>query len=153
MQRALKIKIWLYIWYFKNLYGYNNISTKLIYAQAWHETGNFKSEVFKQNNNLFGMRQPSKRKTFATGSHLNHATFKNHFDSVRDYFEHRKYFKIPNTSDQAFIDVTVRKGYAEDQNYKKKWIKIFNTIKPPAAKLPTYAVILFFFPLFSDLYN
>lgn len=33
---------------------------KLIYAQAKHETGNFTSNVFKQANNLFGMK-PSSR--------------------------------------------------------------------------------------------
>jgi len=41
--------------------GLNETQAKLITAQATHETGNFKSNVFKTDNNLFGMKMPSRR--------------------------------------------------------------------------------------------
>lgn len=41
--------------------GLNDVQAKIITAQAQHESGNFKSNVFKTDNNLFGMKMPSKR--------------------------------------------------------------------------------------------
>lgn len=113
------------------MYGFANISTKLIFAQAVHETGNFTSAVFKENNNLFGMRQAKVRKNYATGTNRAHATFKNHFNSIRDYFERQKNFRIDNTNDTRFVETTVNSNYAEDANYKSKWIATVNTLKSP----------------------
>lgn len=36
--------------------GFTPTSAKLVVAQARHETGNYTSNVFKKNNNLFGMK-------------------------------------------------------------------------------------------------
>ncbi|TJY33382.1 glucosaminidase domain-containing protein [Pontimicrobium aquaticum] len=126
-----RLKIWLYIWLLKNLYGYTKVSVKLLFAQSWHETGNFKSEVFKQNNNLFGMRHPKVRKTYSKGSNLSHAVFKSHFDSVRDYFERQKNFGISNTGDTNYSLETVASNYATDPNYLQKWQNVKKTIKAP----------------------
>lgn len=54
----------------------------IVYAQAIEETGRFKSAVFKQNNNLFGLKIPNLRPTLAVGENLNHAKFKNWHDSL-----------------------------------------------------------------------
>jgi hypothetical protein len=54
-------------------------------AQAVLESGHFGSAIFLDNNNLFGMKKPSVRKTLATGENRGHATFKNWVDSVIDY--------------------------------------------------------------------
>ena len=43
---------------------------RYITAQAAHETGNFTSKIFKENNNLFGMKKPAVRKTYAIGENL-----------------------------------------------------------------------------------
>ena len=56
----------------------------LILAQAVLESGHFKSTVFKENNNLFGMRQPRKRYTLCKGSNLNHGVYDNWKVSVED---------------------------------------------------------------------
>jgi uncharacterized FlgJ-related protein len=56
----------------------------LILAQAVLESGHFKSSVFKENNNLFGMRQPRKRFTLCKGSNLNHGVYDNWKISVED---------------------------------------------------------------------
>lgn len=119
------------IWVLKNLYGYTKLSVKLFYSQAFHETGDFKSPVYVQNKNLFGMRHPSKRKTFSKGSNLGHAVFKNHWDSIRDYFERCKNFKLTNGSDSLFMVETVKSRYAEDKDYLKKWERIYGSIKLP----------------------
>ncbi len=124
-----KILIWVYIHFLKQWYGFSKISTKLIYAQAYHETGNFTSKVFKQNKNPFGMRQAKIRKNYATGTNLGHATFSSLFNSVRDYFERQKNFRIDKTSDAKYINSTVNSNYAEDKLYKQKWENTFNTIQ------------------------
>lgn len=56
----------------------------IIYAQAIEETGNFKSIVFRENNNLFGLKLPNLRPTLAIGENLNHAKFKNWHESLAE---------------------------------------------------------------------
>ncbi|OUS02881.1 hypothetical protein A9Q86_02200 [Flavobacteriales bacterium 33_180_T64] len=143
------MKIWLYIWAIKNMYGFTKVSTKLLYAQTYHETGNYSSPVFKENKNLFGMRHPSKRKTYSQGSNLGHAVFKNHFNSVRDYFERQKEFNISNTNDTAYVLETVASNYATDPNYSTKWEAIANKIKMPFTN--GVMIALFFFLIFSGV--
>jgi flagellum-specific peptidoglycan hydrolase FlgJ len=128
----------------KLLYGFAKISTSVIYVQAYHETGNFKSKIFKENSNLFGMRKPSKRKTFATGSQNGHAVFKSHWDSIRDYFERQKNFRINSVGDEEYMISTVASGYAEDKNYLSKWKNLNISVKSPVDNL-YFAFIFFFF--------
>ncbi|QQV90348.1 mannosyl-glycoprotein endo-beta-N-acetylglucosaminidase [Cellulophaga phage Omtje_3] len=142
-----KIKIWLLIWFYKNTNGYSNISVKLLYAQAWHETGDFKSPVYEQNKNLFGMRHPSKRKTLSQGSNLSHAVFKNHKDSIVDYFYRQQNFRIPNTSDTLYMQATVKSGYAEDTSYLTKWESIYKKMKFPVSNKLLYFLGVFFLVL------
>lgn len=116
-----KLLIWIYISILKQWYGYKDISTELIYAQAKHETGNFTSRIFKENKNAFGMRQPSIRENSVSGSALGHATFTSLFNSVRDYFQRQRYFKIGGQSDDQFMVNTIDSNYAEDKQYLQKW--------------------------------
>jgi len=53
--------------------GFTEEMSKLITAQAGFETGNFTSVIFKENNNLFGMKLPKVRKTTAIGENRGHA--------------------------------------------------------------------------------
>jgi uncharacterized FlgJ-related protein len=54
-------------------------------AQSLLETGHFTSPVFKKNNNLFGMKHPSKRDTVSKGTKNGHAYYDSWQDSVKDY--------------------------------------------------------------------
>lgn len=47
--------------------GYDTLMAKLIVAQAMHESGNFKSKLFRKGNNAFGMMR-TKKDTLAIGS-------------------------------------------------------------------------------------
>ncbi len=125
------------------MYGFGKISTSLIYAQAYHETGDFKSTMFVDQKNLFGMRHPSRRKTFSQGSKRAHAYFKTHWDSIRDYFERQKNFRINSENDQEFMTSTVASNYAEDPKYLQKWQNTVKTLKTPINGL--FIGILFFF--------
>jgi uncharacterized FlgJ-related protein len=57
---------------------------EIIIAQAYIESEHFKSPVWKENNNMLGMRLATTRFTLATGENLKHAVFKNWKDCVKD---------------------------------------------------------------------
>lgn len=66
------------------------ISTKIrfpaiVHAQAVHESNFFKSDLAKNNNNLFGMKYPGKRITAAVGELNGYAYYAGWTDSVVDY--------------------------------------------------------------------
>ena len=72
-------------------------------AQSMLETGYFKSDVFLDNNNLFGMKQPKQRQTLSKGTNRGHATFNNWQDSVKDYKMWQDYNKLNNLSKDQYI--------------------------------------------------
>ena len=49
----------------------------IVYAQAIIESGNFSSKIFKENNNLFGMKLAYQRPTTAIRAQYSHAVYKN----------------------------------------------------------------------------
>lgn len=57
----------------------------IVFSQVRYETGNFKSLVFKENYNLFGMKVANSRATTNKGEQHNHAIFDNWQMSVLDY--------------------------------------------------------------------
>jgi len=57
----------------------------IVFSQARYETGNFKSLVFRENSNLFGMKVANSRGTTNKGEQHNHAIFDNWQMSVLDY--------------------------------------------------------------------
>jgi hypothetical protein len=57
----------------------------VVLAQAKWESAHFKSKVFQENNNLFGMKLARQRNTTAVGENRGHAKYDNWQDSVKDY--------------------------------------------------------------------
>lgn len=104
------------------------LPASLVYAQAWHETGGFKSAIFKENNNLFGMKRSVKR-DYDIDSNRGHAVFKSQIDSIKDYFERQLQFKIPYSHPTQYIQDTVNTGYAEDKDYLRLWTNIYENKK------------------------
>ena len=56
----------------------------IIIAQAYIESTYFTSPVFKENNNMFGMRLAKQRLTLSKYDNLNHAIFNTWKDCVKD---------------------------------------------------------------------
>lgn len=54
-------------------------------AQARIESGNYRSTIFLENNNLFGMKQAKSRINLAAGTKRGHAYYEKWEDSVLDY--------------------------------------------------------------------
>lgn len=68
----------------KEVYQSNFKYPDIIIAQALIESEHFKSPVWKENHNMFGMRVAKTRFTLAIDENLNHAVFKNWKDCVKD---------------------------------------------------------------------
>lgn len=100
----------------------------IIYAQAVLETGYFKSEVFRQNNNLFGMKQAKQRVNTAVETQLNHAYYENWRESLEDYgYYYCSYLNKINTEEEYFNYLA--QNYAESPQYVKRLKKIIDSLK------------------------
>ena len=88
----------------------------IVYAQAQVETGNFTSTVFKENHNLFGMKEATVRASTNKGTEHGHAYFENWYDSVLDYALYQaQYLSDIKTEGEYFQYLS--QHYAEAPNY------------------------------------
>ncbi|MEA2065630.1 MAG: glucosaminidase domain-containing protein [Thermotogota bacterium] len=95
--------------------GIKTGTAQIITSQAALETGNFTSTVFKENNNLFGMRYPTERPTTATGEKRGYAFYESIGDCVQDfvlYYRNNHYPELWNTIDE-YCKAFKEKGYYE----------------------------------------
>lgn len=81
---------------------------EIVLAQAHLETGNFTSQICKENHNLFGIKYIN-RKPFQVKELNNHCYYNSYKDCIKDYKLTQQYYL-------ANID----KRYAEDSNYSQK---------------------------------
>lgn len=100
----------------------------IVLAQAKLETGNFTSLVFKQNNNLFGMKQAKQRATTCKGTFFNHAKYNSWKDSVLDYALYSSKHLNKISSEEQYISY-LGEHYAQDPNYSSKLKKIIKKEK------------------------
>lgn len=89
----------------------------IVFIQAQIESAHFKSNIFKENNNLFGMKMAERRKTVAIGVNRGHAKYSSWQASVLDYKLMQKRYAHNKSRNQYFVYL---KHYAEDDNYVNK---------------------------------
>lgn len=89
----------------------------IVLAQAILESGYLTSQVFIENNNLFGMRFPERRPTVALSKNRGYSVYNCWIDSVKDYklFQEFLFRKKEKTRDEYFD--YLNRVYAEDPNY------------------------------------
>lgn len=88
----------------------------IVLAQARLESGNYTSKVFKENNNLFGMKEARVRINTAVGTQYNHACYEHWRESVYDYaFYQSTYLYRLKTEKEYFTYLD--QSYAEAPNY------------------------------------
>lgn len=87
----------------------------IVLAQAKVETGHFKSNIFKENNNLFGMKVAWSRPTTAVGKNRGHAVYRNWRESLLDYALYSSYFTNHKTEKELYAHL--EDSYAEDPRY------------------------------------
>lgn len=89
---------------------------EIVLKQCLLETGNLTSDIYKENHNLFGMKEATQRTTTALGTNRNHAYYTNWKSSIIDYLLwQRKYFKGGD-----YLEFLQSYGYATSENYIKK---------------------------------
>jgi uncharacterized FlgJ-related protein len=104
---------------------------EIVFAQAILETGTFTSSIFKRNNNLFGMKMPSKRPTVAKKPKKKggYAIYNDWQQSVEDYKLYQSYLfrkeKFGKTKYFNYLD----KIYCQNQGYSNKLKKIIKQNK------------------------
>jgi hypothetical protein len=102
----------------------------IVLAQAKLETANFTSDVFKDNHNLFGMKEAKRRPTTNLGIKRGHAYYDNWESSVEDYGYYQAYQGLAKIeSDEHYYNLLYKLGYAEDPNYILKLKKLAEKLK------------------------
>lgn len=90
----------------------------IVLAQAKLETGHFTSQIFYENNNLFGMKMAWRRPTLAIGTFKNHAVYRNWRESLIDYAIYTAYYVQEKNEKELYYHLG--KYYAEDPKYSLK---------------------------------
>jgi len=91
----------------------------IILAQAKLESGHFKSTIFLENNNMFGMKEAKLRANLAKGTNRGHAYYETWQESVIDYaLYYSSYLRSINTEGEYFE--YLRQNYAEDLTYVQR---------------------------------
>ena len=95
----------------------------IVLAQAQLETGFFKSKIFKENNNLFGMKLARRRPRTALGVENNHAYYNNWKESVLDYALFAAAYLSDIKTEHQYLEY-LKANYAEDPLYFNKLLKL-----------------------------
>jgi len=90
----------------------------IVMAQSILETGHFKSDIFLENHNLFGMKQARRRITTAEGTNRNHAYYNHWRESVYDYAFYQCRYLSKLDSEEDYFEY-LGASYAEAKNYVK----------------------------------
>lgn len=97
-------------------------------AQSMVETGHFKSDIFIENHNLFGMKQARRRVTTAEGTSRGHAYYSTWRESVYDYAFYQSRY-LGKISDEKDYYQYISASYAEDSSYIIKLKQVIHKYK------------------------
>jgi len=138
--------------------GASDTFARIVLSQMVHESANFTSNVFKQNNNPLGMKVPSVRKSpYILGAGTNapanegktpYARFASLADATRDLFHWLRFNKIDfkniSTPDQ-YAAVLKQKGYYGDtqKNYTNALTRFFSQLSDVAFTGGGVGVLIF----------
>lgn len=91
----------------------------IVYAQSILETNRFKSHMFLNNHNAFGMKLAKRRPTTNKGEENGHAYYTNWRESVVDYAFYQAAYLNNITSESEYYEY-LKQNYAEDTLYINK---------------------------------
>ena len=100
----------------------------IVLAQARLESGNFKSNIFKENNNLFGMKEAKQRISTNKGTNLGHAKYENWKECVVDYALYQATYLSKFKTEEQYYSY-LADNYAANGNYIKLVKKIAKDYK------------------------
>ena len=91
----------------------------IILAQAKLESGHFKSNIFLENNNMFGMKEAKLRSNLAKGTNRGHAYYETWQESVLDYALYYSTYLYKLKTEGEYFEY-LRQNYAEDVTYVQR---------------------------------
>jgi hypothetical protein len=91
----------------------------IILAQSYQETGHYKSGIFLENHNMFGMKQAQLRSTLAKGTNRGHAYYENWQESLYDYALYYSTYLHDIKTEGEYFEY-LRQNYAEDKTYVQR---------------------------------
>jgi uncharacterized FlgJ-related protein len=91
----------------------------IILAQAKLESGHFKSTIFLENNNMFGMKEAKLRSNLAKGTNRNHAYYTTWQESVIDYALYYSTYLHDIKTEGEYFEY-LKQNYAEDKTYVQR---------------------------------
>ena len=95
----------------------------IILAQSYQETGHYKSGIFLENHNLFGMKEAKTRSNLAKGTNRGHAYYESWQDSVVDYALFYSTYLYSLKTEGEYFEY-LKQNYAEDPTYVQRLKKI-----------------------------
>lgn len=98
------------------LYAINVKYPHIVMAQAIIESGNFTSSIFRNNNNMFGMRLPRSRSTTAIGEKNGFACYTTWKDCVYDYALYQSQAMRTCSTEEEYYKA-LEERYAQDTAY------------------------------------
>lgn len=101
----------------------------IAFAQAILESGHFKSNIFLNNNNLFGMRLAKARQTTAIGKRKGYAVYDNWVMSVQDYKLWQENSPSKYLTSRKKYLLFIQKTYSHVKGYNSKVLKIVKNFK------------------------
>ena len=91
----------------------------IVYAQSLLETDSFRSRVFIENQNLFGMKPSVYRITSSMEKQGDYKYYSHWMDSLYDYALYSATYLSKLTTEDDYFDY-LKQSYAEDANYVSK---------------------------------
>ena len=101
----------------------------IVFAQAVLESANFTSRLTKENNNLFGMKRPTKRATTSVGVLHGYAVYDSWRESIEDYrlFQEMLFSKHKFTR-KTYLEY-IGNHYSKTKGYKNMILQIIKNHK------------------------
>ena len=100
----------------------------IVLAQSYQESGHYKSTIFQENNNMFGMKEAVVRSNLAKGSNRGHALYNTWQDCVIDYALYYSTYLSDIKTEGEYFEF-LKQNYAEDPTYVSRLKHIIKTRK------------------------
>ena len=114
--------------FIKMVKGMNLRFPHIVHAQAYLESGGFNSPLFNENNNLFGMRNPSVRVNVSRGERKGYSYYNSWQESLYDYGLYNASYLWRIVDEEAYFDYLAQ-NYASDKDYVQKLKRIIEQNK------------------------
>lgn len=100
----------------------------IVLAQAKLESSHFTSELFKKNNNMFGMKKARRRITSSQDEKGSYAYYRDWMDCIYDYAMYQSEVMCSVSNEDEYF-AKLKERYAEDPQYVDKLRYIIKTEK------------------------